>query len=196
MNTVNHLELPAYVADLVYTIVFVFQRVIPPDMLMQWLEPMLMDEEQCALLMHEEPVYVAADFLGIDRQSPSFSHYEMEYLNFRANFLHRKQTPLPRSMERSLSYILPKARSYLQRIAAGRDVGAPDFSSKHSSARHSDDRAEVATPSKLMPHHRERSFSPKFRHRDTTILGRNKRSRRTARSFTAKHVTEDLSEIG
>ena len=196
MKTVNDLELPAYVADLVYTIVFVFRRIIPLDMLMQWLEPMLMDEEQCALLMHEEPIYVAADFLGIDRQSPSFSHYEMEYLDFRANFLHRKHTPLPRSMKRLLSYILPKGRSYLQRMAAGRDVGTPDFSSKHSSARHSDDLAEVATPSKLIPRHREHSFSPKFRHRDTTIFGRNKPSRRTARSFTTKHLTEDLSAIG
>jgi hypothetical protein len=90
MKKANDLEFPAYVADLVYTILFVFQRIVPPDALIEWLRPMVIDEEQRALLMHEEPLYVAADFLRINRASPNFSQYETEYLHFRKNSLHRK----------------------------------------------------------------------------------------------------------
>ena len=190
MKTANDLELPAYVADLIYTIVFVFQRIIPPDMLMQWLQPMVTDEDRCALLMHEEPIYVAADFLGIDRQSPNFSQYEKEYLKFRTNFLNRKHTPLPRGMERSLGPLIAKARSYLQRIDAHHDVAASDFSSKHSSARHSEDFAEFSRISKRMPHHPEHSFGPKMQYH--MVSGRQ----RAADVFTKKHATEDLSAIG
>jgi hypothetical protein len=117
MNDTNDLEFAAYVAHLISTIIYVFHRSIPPDALIEWLRPMVTDRDQCELLMHEQPLYVAADFLAIDRDSPDFGQYETAYLNLRANFLRRKDAAAARTPSGNNYQIISKNENYyLQQI--------------------------------------------------------------------------------
>lgn len=93
MNNSEALAFASYVNDLTYTIFYVFGRVERPNALMDWLRPMAIDDKSRALLMHEEPLYVAADFLGIDRLAPSFKEYEDKYQQFRSHFLYPGRSP-------------------------------------------------------------------------------------------------------
>ena len=69
MRASDPLAFTSYVNDLTYTIVVFFQRPFQPEKLIEWLRPIASDEDGQALLMHEEPLYVAADFLGINRNT-------------------------------------------------------------------------------------------------------------------------------
>jgi hypothetical protein len=82
------LEFASYINDVVLTILVFFQKPVHPQGLFEWLKPMASDEESRALLMHEEPLYIAADFLGIDRFSPNFRVTEQAYEQFRARLLY------------------------------------------------------------------------------------------------------------
>lgn len=95
--TTDPLGFASYVNDLTYTIWFFFQKPQRPDALIEWLRPMASDEDGRAQLMHEEPLYVAADFLGIDRLAPSFSETEEKYQQFRAKFLYPSRSHDPSS---------------------------------------------------------------------------------------------------
>jgi hypothetical protein len=77
-----------FVNDVLYTGLFVFERVVPPDNVIEWLRPLASDEASRALLMHEEPLYIAADLLGIDRFAASFVPFAGKYQEFRARFLY------------------------------------------------------------------------------------------------------------
>jgi len=88
MMTTDPLAFASYVNDLTYTIFYFFQKPQRPEALIEWLRPMASDEDSRAQLMHEEPLYVAADFLGIDRFSPSFDEIEENYQQFRTTLLY------------------------------------------------------------------------------------------------------------
>jgi hypothetical protein len=95
MTAAGPLEFAAFVNDIVYTIIFIFGKPPPnPGDLIEWLRPMCEDEDRRATLMHEEPLYIAADFVGIDRLSPAFRPYEDKYLQFRAGFLYPLRAPI------------------------------------------------------------------------------------------------------
>jgi hypothetical protein len=85
MKTTEPLVFARYFYTLTYTIMFFFQRPLNPETLIEWLQPLVSDQEDRALLMHEEPLYVAADFLGIDRLSPKFRETEQKYQQFKVN---------------------------------------------------------------------------------------------------------------
>jgi len=95
MPSADPLAFASYVNDLAYTILIFFKQPTPPDKLMEWLRPMVSDEDNRALLMHEEPLYVAADFLGIDRLAPEFRATEEKYQVFRASVLYPSRSPAP-----------------------------------------------------------------------------------------------------
>jgi hypothetical protein len=208
MTTADDLDYVSYISDLVYTLLFVFQRIIPTDMLLQWLRPMITDDDQRAMLIHEEPLYVAADFLGIDRHSPSFHQYETHYLKFRTEFLSRQNTAPPRTMVRTLNRLLPKAGVYSHRVDTGRDSRIPDPSVKHFSTRHYEDAPQFVTLSKetLRPEHtppiqfRKDTSERLHRNRKSARIRSTQRSgpsyRRTNRVFTTKHATEDMALSG
>ena len=88
MMTTDPLAFASYVNDLTYTIFYFLQKPQRPEALIEWLRPMASDEDSRAQLMHEEPLYVAADFLGIDRFSPSFGEIEENYQQFRTTLLY------------------------------------------------------------------------------------------------------------
>jgi hypothetical protein len=99
-TTDDPLAFASYVNDLTYTISYFFQKPQRPEALIEWLRPMASDEDSRAQLMHEEPLYVAADFLGIDRLAPSFSEVEEKYQQFRATLLYPSHPPDPSSTSR------------------------------------------------------------------------------------------------
>jgi hypothetical protein len=82
------LAFDSFVNDVVRTCSFVFDKLLLPGSVMEWVRPLASDEAGRALLMHEEPLYIAADFLGIDRFAPSFDHFEAKYREFRARVLY------------------------------------------------------------------------------------------------------------
>jgi hypothetical protein len=125
------LDYPAYVCDLLYTLIFVFQKIIPTDTLLQWLRPMIMDDDQRSMLMHEEPVYVAADFLGVNRNSVEFRQFESQYFEFQKNFLSGQNPALTHSMERTLNRLLLKANMHSRSVQPSPDLRPM---SKHFSA--------------------------------------------------------------
>jgi hypothetical protein len=96
MTATEPLAFASYVNDLTYTIFYFFRKRQRPDALIEWLRPMASDEDSLAQLMHEEPLYVAADFLGIDRLAPSFSEIEEKYQRFRATLLYPSHSHDPR----------------------------------------------------------------------------------------------------
>ncbi len=61
------LEFASYVNDVAYTIFVFFKTPVHPQTLIEWLKPLSYDADSRAQLMHEEPLHIAADFLGIDR---------------------------------------------------------------------------------------------------------------------------------
>ncbi len=67
-----------YMNDLILTITKFFNgSVLEPRNLGGWLQPLLTREGGAARLMHQEPLYTAADFLGIDRDSiPEEKYHE------------------------------------------------------------------------------------------------------------------------
>src|SRR3954452_14934707 len=87
MKTYSQIEVASYVSDLIFTLLFVFKNIVHPQSLLDWLRPMLMDDDQRAMLLHEEPLYVAADFLEVNRFAPEFREIEAAYLRFRNEYL-------------------------------------------------------------------------------------------------------------
>jgi hypothetical protein len=102
MRTSDSLAFASYVNDLTYTIIFFFQQPLRSDALIEWLRPIASDEDSQALLMHEEPLYVAADFLGINRLSDTFASIEEKYQEFRAKMLYPSRLPPRRRLRREI----------------------------------------------------------------------------------------------
>jgi len=90
MRSAGLVEFGTFINDLAFTMLFVFEQKIAPYDMMKWLAPMLVDENQRTMLMHEEPLYVAADFLKINRYAEEFKVYEERYLQFRREFLRNR----------------------------------------------------------------------------------------------------------
>lgn len=106
MKSTVEIDVAEYVADLVYTLIFVFHRVVPSEAVIGWLRPMVTNHDQRVNLLQEEPLYVAADFLNIDRLSPSFRNYEKNYFKFRTQILELKDEGVALN-DRSLSEYIP-----------------------------------------------------------------------------------------
>jgi hypothetical protein len=113
MKTDAQIEIASYMGDLLFTLLFVFEKIVHPEILIKWLQPMLMDDDQRAMLLHEEPLYVAADFLEIDRLRTNFREIERKYLEFRNSFLFnqtlRPSPQLEATLRESLSRNLSKS---------------------------------------------------------------------------------------
>jgi hypothetical protein len=108
MRTSRELELATYVGDLIYTIVFVFNRLVSTSRVSEWLAPMVASNDRRSALLQEEPLYVAADFLQVDRFSKEFTSMEYKYLRFRREILSR-------SYPRDLTTFDIFVRSYINR---------------------------------------------------------------------------------
>jgi hypothetical protein len=106
MKSTVEIDVAEYVADLVYTLIFVFHRVVPSEAVIGWLRPMVTNHDQRVNLLQEEPLYVAADFLNIDRLSPSFRNYEKNYFKFRTQILELRDEGVALN-DRSLSEYIP-----------------------------------------------------------------------------------------
>src|SRR5271170_7730681 len=71
----------------------VFGWSVDPKKIIAWLEPITNDDDSVADLLHDEPLYVTADMLGIDRSKPEFRRYESIYQQFRSKVLGRGPVP-------------------------------------------------------------------------------------------------------
>jgi hypothetical protein len=115
MKSTVEIDVAQYVADLVYTLIFIFHRVVPSEAVIEWMRPMVTNHDQRAILLQEEPLYVAADFLKIDRLSPSFRNYEKIYFKFRSQILKFRDEGVALS-DRSLSEYIPQSSSHTEGV--------------------------------------------------------------------------------
>jgi hypothetical protein len=180
MKMDSQIEIASYVADLIFTLLFVFEKIVHPDALLEWLQPMLMDGDQRAMLLHEEPCYVAADFLEIDRFAPAFRGTERKYLRFRSEFLHQSPSAPAPQLEATLQELLA-TRDYLSKS----NVRYVDFlpTLTRSIIKH-EPITEVAlpmpTPTKNIPHHPEKHSLAKTR-TTAPLVSRHQKIRRPRR---------------
>lgn len=87
MRDTKSMAFARFVMQIFETIQIVFERKVDANELMQWLLPIASNSNSLTLLMHDEPLYVAADFLGIDRFSSDFEEIEQKYIHTYSKYL-------------------------------------------------------------------------------------------------------------
>jgi hypothetical protein len=189
MKTDAQIEITIYMGDLLFTLLFVFEKIVHPETLVEWLQPMLMDDDQRAMLLHEEPLYVAADFLEIDRLKANFREIERKYLEFRNSFLFN-QTSAPS----------PQLEATLRELLASRHLSKRNTRYLHFSENLNRSIVKYAEPigetalattshAKNFPQHPERATLWKMRETETPALHglKMRRPRSLGRYAAAAH---------
>jgi hypothetical protein len=178
MKSSVEIDVAEYVGDLIYTLIFVFNRVVASEAVIEWLRPMVSTRDQREALLQEEPVYVAADFLGIDRLSSSFRVFEQKYLKFRSYILAASARPITLD-DPSLSEFVPGWRSAAEHV---RGVG-----------HHQD--YMFGSPSKTFPHHVE-SPANKVRVSRGAVFTRGSRLKQRGFRWQRRHPDVRFEKYG